>query len=56
MSLKDKVSIVTGAAKGIGEGIAQKLGEHGSKIICFPTAWPNWDNRRCCKRLLISCF
>ncbi|KAA9029451.1 SDR family NAD(P)-dependent oxidoreductase [Niallia endozanthoxylica] len=33
MSVKDKVSIVTGAAKGIGEGIAQKLGEHGSKII-----------------------
>ncbi len=33
MSVKDKVSIVTGAAKGIGAGIAQKLGEHGSKII-----------------------
>jgi len=33
MSVKDKISIVTGAAKGIGEGIAQKLGEHGAKII-----------------------
>ena len=33
MRLIDKVSIVTGSAKGIGEGIAKKLGEHGSKVI-----------------------
>lgn len=33
MRLKDKVTIVTGAAQGIGEYVAKKLGEHGSKIV-----------------------
>jgi NAD(P)-dependent dehydrogenase (short-subunit alcohol dehydrogenase family) len=33
MRLKDKVTIVTGAGQGIGEFVAQKLGEHGSKIV-----------------------
>jgi NAD(P)-dependent dehydrogenase (short-subunit alcohol dehydrogenase family) len=33
MRLKDKVSIVTGASQGIGEYVAEKLGQHGSKIV-----------------------
>ena len=31
--LENKVSIVTGAARGIGAAIALKLAEHGSNII-----------------------
>lgn len=31
--LKDKVTIVTGAAQGIGEAIAHRLGEEGCKLI-----------------------
>jgi len=30
--LKNKIAIVTGAARGIGEAIAVKLAEHGSHI------------------------
>ena len=41
MRLIDKVSIVTGSAKGIGEGIAKKLGEHGSKIIIADIGSPS---------------
>ncbi|MGF6951593.1 NAD(P)-dependent dehydrogenase (short-subunit alcohol dehydrogenase family) [Neobacillus sp. B4I6] len=33
MRLKDKVTIVTGAGQGIGNEVARKLGEHGSKIV-----------------------
>ena len=31
--LQNKVSIVTGAARGIGAAIALKLAEHGSNIV-----------------------
>jgi 3-oxoacyl-[acyl-carrier protein] reductase len=33
MSLRDKVAIVTGAAQGIGEGIALKLAEKGAHVV-----------------------
>ncbi len=33
MNLEDKVAIVTGAAQGIGRGIALKLAERGAKVV-----------------------
>ena len=33
MELENKVSLVTGAGKGIGEGIAKVLASHGSKVM-----------------------
>ena len=33
MRLKDKISIITGAASGFGNGIAKKFSEEGSKLI-----------------------
>ena len=33
MRLKDKISIITGAASGFGKGIAKKFSEEGAKII-----------------------
>ena len=33
MDLKNKVSLVTGAGQGIGEGIAKVLASHGSKVM-----------------------
>jgi len=32
-SLENKVAIITGASKGIGESIAHGLAEHGAKVI-----------------------
>ena len=34
MLLKNKVTIVTGAAKGIGEAIALRYGQEGAKVVC----------------------
>ena len=33
MKLKDKISIVTGAGRGIGEAIAVRYGKEGSKVV-----------------------
>ena len=32
--LKDKIAIVTGAGRGIGEGIARKLAQEGAIVVC----------------------
>jgi 3-oxoacyl-[acyl-carrier protein] reductase len=33
LDLENKVSLVTGAGQGIGEGIANVLASHGSKVM-----------------------
>ena len=34
--LENKVAIVTGAARGIGEAVARKFAEHGANVAFFP--------------------
>ena len=34
MTLKEKVALVTGAARGIGQGIALRLGKEGAQVVC----------------------
>ena len=41
MRLKDKVSIVTGASRGLGKGIAIKLAEKSSKVILVDITIPS---------------
>ena len=41
MSLTGKVSIVTGASRGIGNGIALELGKAGAKVACVATTQEN---------------
>lgn len=38
MRLKDKVAVVTGAARGLGRGIALKLAEEGAKVVAADMA------------------
>ena len=40
MKLKDRVAIVTGAARGIGRAIALALAEEGAIIVCVDVAAP----------------
>lgn len=41
--LRDKVVIVTGGAQGIGEAIAKRFLQEGSKVVIFDIREPRWD-------------
>ncbi len=40
LGLQDKVAIVTGAARGLGQAIAQALAEEGAKLALVDMDWP----------------
>ena len=44
MRLLDKVSIVTGAGRGIGEAIAHRLSEEGAKVVISDVDMPAAEN------------
>ena len=31
--LKDKVAVITGSSRGIGRAIAERMSEHGAKVV-----------------------
>ena len=44
MRLKDKVSLVTGAGRGIGEAIARRLSEEGARVVISDIDLPAAEN------------
>ena len=40
LGLQDKVAIVTGAARGLGQAIAQALAEEGARLVVVDVDWP----------------
>ena len=43
-SIKDQTAIVTGAARGIGLGIAQRLAEEGARVILWDVDFSSFDS------------
>ena len=47
MSLAGRISLVTGASKGIGKGVACQLGQAGSTVYITGQGLLNLDGRNC---------